>query len=157
VNLKDYKGARTNAENAVKYAKSPDQTKHLQDLLTFLEQVEHANASASVSSPEVAAPASQASNAAEAQPTLRRTADLSRLQVTTESFECVADGFRLHVLSGTKKMTFTMPDAKDVVVRNVDGGVLEWRCGPLKPLDVTVVYKPATSPGSEGIVAELVF
>jgi tetratricopeptide (TPR) repeat protein len=140
-NLQDPAGARDYIAKATPFAKTPPDHSQIDQLKRFLDRSEQLPVMTS---------------RAETEPE-RRTedADLPRVHGQTKAFECGHQTFRLHILVGQREMVFAMDDPKNIVVRNVQH--LEWSCGPLKPQDVTVIYKADASSKVDGAVKELVF
>jgi hypothetical protein len=169
-NLKDYSNGKELALKALKYAETPEQRFRMTNLVEFIDAAVNRNATrtavAKTMSAEQVLPSALSSG--ESQPeglahtpymptTLRRSEGLPRVQGKTKAFECRQGGYRLHVQVGNREMIFAMPDLQDIVVRNTASGTVDWSCGPLKPLDITVVYKPTTNGTAVGSVSELIF
>ncbi|HMF77341.1 MAG TPA: hypothetical protein VK604_16905 [Bryobacteraceae bacterium] len=150
-NLRDYHNGKESALKALKYAETPDQRLRMTNLLEFVDTAVKGNAT------NTAVAKTTSSNSDGERATLRRREDLPRVQGKTKAFECLHGAYRLHVQVGNREMIFAMPDLGDIVVRNTASGTVDWSCGPLKPLEITVVYKPAASGTAAGSVSELIF
>lgn len=156
--LKDYDSARTLAQKALPYAKSPGERLQIENLMSFIDQATH---------PRLAAANSRSAIVPSREPPLMPDRDaifvrkpvLPRLRSQMKALECSKTGpLRLHIQSGDHEMVFAMPDPKDILVHGAGGAItIDLRCGPLKSQDVTVVYKAAGDLKADGIVAELIF
>ena len=157
INLKDYRGAKECALKALKHSDLPDQRLRVTNMLDFIDTATRqpvARTETTQAAPIATRP--EAEPAGENRPVIKRTANLPRVAGNTKSFECVRGGaYRLHLQAGDQEMVFAIPDPKQIVVRNTEG--IEWNCGPLKPVPVTVVYKTGGSSAVAGVVAELIF
>ena len=87
---------------------------------------------------------------------MRNLADLSRATGTAKVLECRGSTLRLHVEVSGKELIFTIRDPKDIVVTNTKSGYVDFACGSLKPVPVTVLFAP-DSAGGAGRVRELDF
>jgi tetratricopeptide (TPR) repeat protein len=169
-NLKDYSDGKELALKALKYAETPEQRFGMTGLVEFIDAAVDRNATrtavSKTTTPEPALPSPASSG--EKPPgglahspytptTLRRSEGLPRVQGKTKAFECRQGAYRLHVQVGNREMIFAMPDLQDIVVRNTVSGTVDWSCGPLKPLEITVVYKPTANGTAAGSVSELIF
>ncbi|HXE13641.1 MAG TPA: tetratricopeptide repeat protein [Bryobacteraceae bacterium] len=160
--LKDYDGAKTLAQKALPYAKSPGQRLQMENLMNFVDQAANprlvrANSYSSINPPKltrVEPPLIPDRDAV-----LVRKPALPRVQGQMMALECSKTGpLRLRIQSGDRQMVFAMPDPKDILVHGENGAVtIDLQCGPLKQQNVTVVYKPAGELKADGIVAELIF
>jgi hypothetical protein len=155
--LKDYSGARTNAKDALSYAKTSSQRSEIEDMLAYIESAgtPHIQTASSVES--TVRPTAQASTS-ENRPILEHVS-LPKIQGKTKSFECMQGGhYRLHIQTKSGEMIFSMPrDPRDVLVRNTPNAMTLFTCGPLSPQDMTVVYKPSVEGQSDGVIAELIY
>jgi tetratricopeptide (TPR) repeat protein len=168
-NLKDYSDGKEQALKALQYAETPEQRSRMNGLVEFIDAAVNRNATRTAvektMSPEHVLPSASSSGESQpegfahspSRPTLRRSEGLPRVQGKTKAFECRQGAYRLHVQVGNREMIFAMPDLKDIVVRNTASGTVDWSCGPLKPLEITVVYQPATIGTAVGSVSELIF
>jgi tetratricopeptide (TPR) repeat protein len=142
--------ARQNAEQARKYAKTPQEQQQVSSLLRALEDASH---------PASAQPT--ADTMTEQRPTLRRTTpegrelQLQHVDGIAKSFDCAAKPARLHVTVDGKEMIFAMDDPGSIVVRNSKSGFAEFSCGAQKPVKIGIFY--AASSSADGSIRELVF
>ena len=158
LNVRD--AARENAEQARKYAKTPQEQQQAASLLRALDDSTHAAAAQpAAASTEASEPA--ADMMSEKRPILRRvTPDgneihLQHVDGIARSFDCAAKPARLHVTVAGKEMIFAMDDPDSIVVRNSKTGFAEFQCGAQKPLKIGIFY--AASSSADGSIRELVF
>lgn len=155
-NLKDRNGARDAAKQALQYAKTQTDRDQLDRLIRSLDPAEQMRRLAPSPVAENAVPSTNAIVPQSPSPlTLARDQNLPRIEGKTKAFVCGKNTFRLHLQVGDREMVFAMDKPQDILVRNHDD--LQWSCGPLEPLAVTVVYQPGTDPKVDGVVAELIF
>lgn len=159
-NLHRYAEARSSAERALQYAKTPDERLQVSDLIERLEQANRPPAILShpEAQRELPAPAGGESSGTPVERNsvqLARSQGLPRVLGTTVAFDCSSGSYRLHLRVGAREMVFAMRDLRDILVRNVKD--LQWSCGPLPSRDVTVVYEPSGGGGLDGTVSELIF
>lgn len=157
--LRDLPGARAFIQKAAPYAKTPEQQHQVEQFTAYLgsaEQPAATNEGAAMQRPRDSSPDGPLTESHRRVPSqIAAAADLPRVHGITKTFQCGPHTFRLHVQVGSREMVFAIDDPKDIVVRNVSE--LQWTCGPLKPQDVTVIYKPQSGSNVDGTVAELVF
>lgn len=153
--------ARKYAAEAKKYARTPDQGRNAEQLLTWLERKESAP-------PALAARVAESED--EPGPSLRRVirADttmgtglrMEPLSVKGKlvKMDCLDPMARLHVASGESRQQFLIRDPGMVVVRSATGGVVEMICGDQNK-DVLVEYAPVRDEklGTVGEVVALEF
>jgi hypothetical protein len=158
-NLRDFPGASAFIQKAAPYAKTPQQQHQVQEFKAYLSAAGKPDALTGEDLLQGSAGASEPGPASEIRRSvpgrLAENTSLPRVHGVTKAFQCGQHSFRLHLQVGSREMVFAIADPKDIVVRNVVE--LQWTCGPLKPQEVTVVYKPAPTADVDGAVAELVF
>lgn len=172
--LKSYEMARSLAERAKTYAKTPQQQLYISRLLENLEHSEQGpqQAKALDMRPEAAAEQPGAVADAPDRPTLRRMAphelprdvptvvwadNLQHVEAVAKKLDCSGKIRRLHVLVNATEMTFElMPE--EVIVRNGKQNTVDMQCGSQKPYNVGIFYVPLAQPNSaDGSIKEMVF
>jgi tetratricopeptide (TPR) repeat protein len=82
---------------------------------------------------------------------------LERAVGTAESLECRGSALHLHVRVEEKSIVFAIRDPKKIIVRNTKDGYVDFACGPIKSMPVTVLFAPDTTGSTAGLVRELEF
>lgn len=172
-NLRDLSGARAFTQKAASFAKTPEQQEQIAQITEFLDSSErfaNSQTSASSDAQQLTVSTGKPAPITNAEPVtgpatdvhvpvrsvLRAHSGLPEVHGITKAFQCGQHTFRLHVQVGQREMVFAMDDPKEIIVHNVTD--LQWSCGPLKPQEVTVIYKASSSNSKvDGIVSELVF
>ncbi|MBV9036631.1 MAG: hypothetical protein JO182_19235 [Acidobacteriaceae bacterium] len=156
-NLQHLEEAKSLAERALQYAKTPAERGQIEQLLESLSRASHPVTLAA--NPDIGKETQSADHLlapSEPLPTLlKRSQGLPRVLGRTKAFECGQGVFRLHLQVGSREMVFGMGNPQDVLVRNVKD--LQWSCGPLSPREVTVVYEPTATAQLDGTISELIF
>lgn len=162
-NLKDYAGAKDFANKALPYAKTVNERAQIDNILRFVEVASNRRAAMaevpqdSRSSFTAAISESTVETVPPARP--KRDPSILELHGTTKAFECSQAGFRLRVEAAGRDRVFDLPhDPKDILIQTAGRSVtLEWACGPMKPQDVTVLYRTTGGSKTEGTITELDF
>ena len=158
-NLRDPQGARTLAKKALEYAKTSSERVQITRLLQSLDASGRPAAAPTAPEGQIAqaedGDSSSRPNQPGHAPILARSQGLPRAQGKTKALECGSGSYRLHLQAGSREMVFSMNKPDNIMVRNHDP--LEWNCGPLQPLDITVIYQPETGSKVDGKVSELIF
>ena len=158
-NLRDPQGARTLAQKALGYAKTSSERVQIERLLQSLDASGRPPAAPAAPQGEIAqaegGDSSSQPNEHSHPPILVRSQGLPHAKGKTKALECGSGTYRLHLQTGNREMVFSMDKPGDILVRNHDE--LEWNCGPLQPLDITVVYQPESGSKTNGKVSELIF
>lgn len=158
--------ARGNAEKARKFAKTPEETQSLDQLIRYMNSAGRAPTLALAQSlgpgelEELRAPTLKRGEESTPPPQVKAADPTERAEGTFRELECLASGAKIHMLVGGRKMAFLIKDPTRVVIRNPapDGG-LQFTCGPQKVRMLVVEYLPEKDEqgGTAGIVRALEF
>ncbi len=182
--LKNRNQARSMAEKAKQYAKSPDQVLQTSNMLRHLDALDQntdvqsdpdlasstAPHSPMLSADKPSAPGSGNHDLPRDVPSIHWPGNLQHVEAVAKSFECNPKAPRLHVIVNSKEMVFGLDDPKEIVVRNGKSGSFEMHCGPQEPFKIGIFYIPSNPPASvddrmqgrldgwvDGMIRELVF
>jgi tetratricopeptide (TPR) repeat protein len=168
--------ARKNAEEAKKWAKTPEQGEQAYSILRYLDEMDAAR-SAPASPPAMVKPPQRLTDsepAVNAKPTLRRQPappsdspaapgpsgpQLSRVEGTAKRLDCDGKTARFAVQVGKTTMVFQILDPSTVSLKHSGEATHDFTCGPQKPYHVIVEYEsqPDAKAGIQGIVRSLEF
>jgi hypothetical protein len=82
---------------------------------------------------------------------------LERIAGKAEALECRGSLLRLRIQVEKQQMVFAIRDPKQIVVRNTKDGYVDFACGPMKAVSVTVLFTPDKTGVTRGQVQELEF
>jgi tetratricopeptide (TPR) repeat protein len=152
--LKDPAQARKLGKQAQQYAGNDSERQRSNEFIDYLDRLEKYKeaAGSAESAPKMALPRELPQPAA-----MPRRPKRPRLTGQAVALECRDSLLRLHIQGDDKKLVFTIRDPKDIVVRNTKDGYVNFSCGPMKPVPVTVVFEADASGATAGLVRELDF
>jgi tetratricopeptide (TPR) repeat protein len=173
--MKAFKQARADAENAKKYAKGPDQELQLSSMLRYMDALEQKGdvqkggiesapiVPSSAATPIVQTPSPRPVEHANRDvprdvPSIHWGGNLQHVEAVAKSFDCNRKAPRLHAIVNSKEMVFEIDDPKGLVVRNGTKKSFDFQCGPQEPYKVSIFYVPSNTPTAvDGVIRELVF
>jgi hypothetical protein len=84
--------------------------------------------------------------------------NLQHIEAVTTFFQCDPKVPRLRVMVDSKQMTFTIPNANSIIVRNSPEGAIDFNCDAQKPVKIGIFYLPWEAGAKvDGTITELVF
>lgn len=153
--LKDPAQARKLGKQAQQYAGNDSERQRANEFVDYLDRLEKYQEAADHPEP---APKMAALPRELPQPAaMPRRPERPRVTGQAVALECRDSLLRLHIQAADKKLVFTIRDPKDIVVRNTKDGYVNFNCGPMKPVLVTVVFEADATGATAGLVRELDF
>jgi tetratricopeptide (TPR) repeat protein len=163
--------ARTDAESAKKWAKTPADSEQADSLLRYFDQSKGgiARATPSIASAgtdpdqptlrHAPAPGFDVHETAPRNPYVKPGDQISHVEGVAERLDCDGPAAQFHVLVGQTRMVFEIPDPSNVLIKHSGEAHHDFTCGVQKPFPVAVDYavKPDAKKGTAGIVRELDF
>lgn len=160
LNLQQESAARTNAQKALEYAKTPAERQPILDMLSYLDRahapvLDRSHVLATASAPDAAKPVPEAAT----HPRIFVSPGWQTIKGRAKALECTAKGLRFHLQVSGREMIFAIPDPAGIIVENAPHNAVEWSCGPLSQQEVTVFYDPARSDATvtSGELKQLIF
>jgi predicted Zn-dependent protease len=154
--------ARKNAQEAKKWAKTPEQRAQVDSILRYLDQMEEARkAPAPAPAPVIVKQQPQPSSEPEPAVVVKPAKELpvSRVEGTAKRLDCDGKTARFAVQVDKATMVFQILDLTRVTLKHSDEASHDFTCGPQKPYHVVVEYdpQPNAKAGITGIVRSLEF
>ena len=142
--------AKKFAGKAREWAKQPDQVSALDELARYIDRPQR-TPSVSVDLPEAPRPAPE--------PAADRTPGLDSVEGTLMQLDCAGQQARVTIRAGSRLLRFAIMDANNVVIKNADGGKVEFNCGTQKPRTVVLEIEPKIDEdmGTAGVIKSIEF
>ena len=164
----DLEKAKTNAESAKKWAKTPEQTRQAESILRYIESRQNGGTTAQLrdgppilrhTQPHEFVVKEENTIHNPANPFIAKEDKMSHAEGTALKLDCSGDSAMLHVRVDGKTVVFEIPDPDRVVIKHAGEVKHDFACGAQGGYKIAVDYAilPDTKTGSAGIVRGLEF
>lgn len=157
--LKNPEQARILGKRAKEYAGTLSEQQRASEFLEYLDRLENYNKTPAGAPAARSAATSQIDETPQPlrRPTMVSHQALERIAGKAEALECRGSLLRLRIEVEKQQMVFAIRDPKKIVVRNTKDGYVDFACGPMRPVSVTVLFTPDKTGATTGQVQELEF